>query len=186
MHLIVGLGNPTSKQYQNNRHNAGFIACDSIIEKYSLTKYNDKFNSLFYKGVIGEEKLYLIKPLTYMNNSGKAVSSFVNFFKIPIENILVIFDDLALDVCKVRFRVGGGDGGHNGIKSINSFIKNEYGKVKIGIGHPGAKELVHKYVLSDFTSEELSQLQITSSHIAELLPYLIKKKYDMFSAKINN
>lgn len=183
-YLIVGLGNP-GKEYASNRHNAGFMAVDSLISKYNLLQSKDKFNSEFYKGQISNDTILAVRPLTFMNNSGKAVLAFANFFKIEAENVIVIYDDLDLAPGKVKLKIAGGDGGHNGIKSINGFMPNKYLKIRIGIGHPGHRDLVSDYVLSNFKKDELEKMQISFSKIAELFDLIIHKDYDAFSSKIN-
>ena len=125
MHLIVGLGNP-GKKYEGTRHNIGWLVLGEIISEYKLKSDKEKFQAQVYKGTIDGEKVIAIKPLTFMNESGKAVMRFVNFYKIPTENVIVVHDDLDMEPGKVRVKTESGDGGHNGIKSINSFIKNNY------------------------------------------------------------
>lgn len=184
MYLIAGLGNP-GKEYEKTRHNAGFLVLDALIKKYNLNQDKDKYNSLVYKGLIADQPVIAIKPMTFMNNSGKAISAFVNFYKISPKNVVVLYDEIMLTQGKVRLRVGGSDAGHNGIKSINSLISNDYIKIKIGVGHPGNSDLVTKYVLHNFSKEELNILDITAQKIAELFKNIILGNHSFFSSEIN-
>jgi peptidyl-tRNA hydrolase, PTH1 family len=184
MYLIVGLGNP-GKEYELNRHNVGFIVLDSIISKYNLIQDKDKYNSLVYKGKIDNENIIAIKPMTFMNESGKAVSAFSNFYKIPADKIIVIYDDIALENGKVRLTVGGSDAGHNGIKSINSLITNKYIKIRVGVGHPGDRDFVTKHVLSNFTKDEQDTLNQVSIKITDLFEDLIKGDQESFASQVN-
>lgn len=183
-YLVVGLGNP-GKEYALTRHNAGFMAIDSLVSKYNLTPSKDKFDSVVYKGQVANSTLLAIKPLTFMNHSGKAVIAFANFFKIEPENIIVLYDDLDLEAGKVKIKIAGGDGGHNGIKSINSFVPNKYIKIRIGIGHPGHRDFVSDYVLSNFKKDELEKAQMSFNKIADLFELIIRGECDSFSSKIN-
>lgn len=186
MHLIIGLGNPGSK-YENTKHNVGFKAIDAVVTKFKITEAGSKFDAILYKGSINNTPVILIKPQTFMNDSGKSVSQFINFYKIPLKNVIVIYDDLDMSVGKLRVRSGGSDGGHNGIKSINSLVSNEYIKVKIGIGHPGHKDLVSKYVLEPFKQkEEIDIINELYVDIAENISILLQGDLDHFSSLINN
>lgn len=179
MYLLVGLGNP-GKSYSFNRHNVGFIILDKILNYFSFDKLNDKFKAEFFKGQIAEQKILAIKPQTYMNASGEAISLIANFYKISPENIIVIYDDLDIDLGNVKLVQGGSAAGHNGIKSINNFIKNEYFKLRIGISHPGHKDEVSHYVLSDFNKEELQQINKLSENIVQKLPIFISEGREKF------
>ncbi|BCD59722.1 MULTISPECIES: aminoacyl-tRNA hydrolase [unclassified Nitratiruptor] len=151
MHLIVGLGNPGPK-YERNRHNIGFMVIDRLIERLKPTSISKKeFKGELYKA----GSLFLLKPLTYMNLSGQSVLAVKNFYKIDIENIIVVHDDLDLGLGALRFKKGGSSGGHNGLKSIDALIGKEYIRIRFGIGRPQRKEDVVRYVLSDFTQKEL-------------------------------
>ena len=154
MFLIVGLGNPGLK-YENNRHNIGFKAVDEIAHRFSFSSWAEKFSGLMAKGEINGQKVILLKPLTYMNNSGNAVALTLNFFKIKPENMIVIHDELDLPPMKIRYKLGGGNGGHNGLKSIQQKIGTaEFNRLRVGIGHPGSKDKVSPYVLNDFAKSE--------------------------------
>ncbi len=150
MKLIVGLGNPGQK-YEKNRHNVGFLAIDYLIDKFNASKVSSKFKGDLYKA---GEYLFL-KPTTYMNLSGEAVRVVKDFYKIPNEEIIVIHDDIDLKLGALKFKRGGGSGGHNGLKSIDSHIGNDYWRIRVGVGRPERKEEVVNYVLSDFKDNEM-------------------------------
>ena len=154
MFLICGLGNPGVK-YKNTRHNIGFKLADKIIKKFDFSKVKVDKSKELYLGKINSFKIYILKPLTYMNLSGKVVLETVNFYKIKLNNIFVIHDDLDLELAKIKIKNGGGNGGHNGLASIDEFLGEQYNRIRIGISHPGNKDLVSRYVLNNFlTSEE--------------------------------
>ena len=153
MWFVSGLGNP-GKKYKNTRHNIGFELLDSIIDKYNC-KLNKKDKSKeIFKGFIAKESCLFCKPLTYMNLSGSVIGKIINFYKIPKSKILIIHDDLDLVVGKVKIKTGGGNGGHNGLSSIDNAIGKNYKRLRIGIGHPGSKELVSSYVLEKFNKND--------------------------------
>jgi len=153
MWFICGLGNP-GRKYQNTRHNIGFDLLDSIIKKYNLElKKKDKSKEIF-KGRIASNNCILCKPLTYMNLSGSLIGNIVNFYKIPRSKILIIHDDLDLSLGKVKIKIGGGNGGHNGLASIDKTIGINYKRLRIGISHPGSKEFVTSYVLEKFSKDD--------------------------------
>ena len=153
MRLIVGLGNP-GEVYQYNRHNIGFMVIDSLVDKYDLSPAKSQFNGLVYTGRINDNKVILLKPSTFMNNSGRSVRAAMNFYKISIDNIIVFHDELDLVPGKVRVKTGGGISGHNGLRSIRDNCGAEFKRIRLGIGHPGHKDRVHKYVLSNFNKSE--------------------------------
>ena len=184
MHLIVGLGNP-GKKYERTKHNIGWLALDEVIVKYKLKPDKERFESQTHKGAIAGGKVIAIKPLVFMNESGKAVTKFVNFYKIPTENIIIIHDDLDMETGKVRLKVESRDGGHNGIKSINLFIKNNYIRIKIGISHPGAREVVSDYVLKKFSSGEIKTIEQANKTIEKLFEYIISGDLEKFKADVN-
>tara|TARA_B100001057_G_scaffold394812_1_gene404151 strand:+ start:28 stop:588 length:561 start_codon:yes stop_codon:yes gene_type:complete len=185
MFLFVGLGNPAPNS-ENNRHNIGFKIIDAINFKFRLSKQKPKFKGLLTTGNINEKKVYAIKPLTFMNNSGICIRELIEYFKIEAENIIVFHDDLDIDFGKIKTKFGGSSAGHNGIESIDKFIGKDYSRVRIGIGKPNDKISVSDYVLNDFDDEEKLQLEILKSNIAENLAILIDKKLDLFSSTINN
>lgn len=157
MFLIVGLGNPGNK-YKNTRHNIGFEAIDSIANKYNIDVNRIKFKGEYGEGFIGSEKVILLKPTTYMNLSGESIREIVDFYKLTNEDILVIYDDISLDVGKLRIRKKGSAGGHNGIKSIISHLgTDEFSRIKIGVGQPKGDLVNH--VLGVFSKDELEVLQ---------------------------
>lgn len=155
--LIVGLGNPSDK-YKNTRHNIGFMAIDLIAKESQAQMWKQNFNGLSTEATIGNQKVILLKPMTYMNNSGVSVQSCANFYKILPEEILVIHDELDIPLCKIKTKIGGGNGGHNGIKSIESRIGKEFHRLRIGIGRPEHKDQVSDYVLSNFSSTEMEHV----------------------------
>lgn len=183
--LIVGLGNPGT-QYENNRHNVGFTALDTIADAYSFPVFSKKDNALVSEGKIGTQKIYLLKPQTFMNLSGRAVQKFASFYKIPVTHTIVIHDDIDMEMEKVRVKQGGGHGGHNGLKDIDALCGNNYYRVKIGVGHPGARDKVAKHVLADFTTDEMIGIKLKLDKIADYLPLLLEGHKDEFSSKVNN
>ncbi len=184
MLLFVGLGNPTPNS-ENNRHNVGFKIIDSINKKFNLSKQKPKFKGLLTTGNIVNKKVYAIKPLTFMNNSGICIRELIEYFKIEPENIIVFHDDLDIEFGKIKAKFGGSDAGHNGIKSLDKFIGKNYSRVRIGIGKP-EKIKVNDFVLGDFNEDEKIQLDEISKKIIEYLNLLLEKKLDLFSSKINN
>lgn len=180
MFLIVGLGNPGAK-YENNRHNIGFKAVDEIAHRFSFSSWSEKFSGFVCKGEIEGEKVVLLKPLTYMNNSGNAVSLALNFFKIKPENMIVIHDELDLPPLKVRYKLGGGNGGHNGLKSIQQKIGTpNFNRLRLGVGHPGSKEKVSPYVLSDFAKSEKGGFEELCYEVSQNVNMLLTGKSEKF------
>ncbi len=157
MHLIVGLGNPGAS-YAGHRHNIGAMALDTIAKHHGFGPFKNKFNGLLSDGKIGGHRTLLLKPQTFMNKSGDSVQAAAGFYKIPPQNIIVIYDELDLNPGKVRVKTGGGNGGHNGLRSIDPRIGTGYQRVRIGIGHPGHKELVNRHVLSNFHKADFEWL----------------------------
>ena len=185
MFLFVGLGNPTPNS-ENNRHNIGFKIIDAINSKFKLSKQKPKFKGLLTTGNINEKKVYAIKPLTFMNNSGICIRELIEYFKIEAENIIVFHDDLDIDFGKIKTKFGGSSAGHNGIESIDKFIGKEYSRVRIGIGKPNQEISVSDYVLKDFDDEEKQELETLKVNITKNLAILIDKKLDLFSITVNN
>ena len=185
MFLFVGLGNPTPNS-ENNRHNIGFKIIDAINSKFKLSKQKPKFKGLLTTRNINEKKVYAIKPLTFMNNSGICIRELIEYFKIEAENIIVFHDDLDIDFGKIKTKFGGSSAGHNGIESIDKFIGKDYSRVRIGIGKPNDKIAVSDYVLKDFDDDEKQQLETLKNNITENLAILIDKKLDLFSSTVNN
>ena len=184
MILFVGLGNPTPDS-QNNRHNIGFKIIDAINQKFGLSKQKPKFKGLLTMGSIDDEKVYAIKPLTFMNNSGTCIRELIEYFKIDSSDIIVFHDDLDIEFGKIKAKFGGSDAGHNGIASLDKFIGKDYSRVRIGIGKPD-KIKVNDFVLSNFNEEEQIKLNEISKKIISSLSILIEKKLDLFSSSVNN
>ncbi len=185
MLLFVGLGNPTPNS-QNNRHNVGFKIVDAINLKFGLSKQKPKFKGLLTTGNIKDTKIYAIKPLTFMNNSGICIRELLEYFKIDAEDVIVFHDDLDVEFGKVKAKFGGSSAGHNGIASIDKFIGKDYSRVRIGIGKPKEKLSAADYVLNDFNEEEKENLEKISNNIIESISMLIDKKLDLFSSAVNN
>ena len=185
MILLVGLGNPTPDS-QDNRHNIGFKIIDAINQKFGLSKQKPKFKGLLTTGNISDKKVYAIKPLTFMNNSGICIRELIEYFKISIEDVIIFHDDLDIDFGKIKAKFGGSSAGHNGIASIDKFIGKEYSRVRIGIGKPEKKAQVSDFVLNNFNEEEKIQLEKIILNITDSIPILIDKKLDLFSSTVNN
>ena len=185
MLLFVGLGNPTPDS-ENNRHNIGFKMIDVLNQKFGLTKQKPKFKGLLTTGNIGEKKVYAIKPLTFMNNSGICIRELIEYFKIDVEDVTVFHDDLDIDFGKVKAKFGGSSAGHNGIESIDKFIGKEYSRVRIGIGKPKTKASVSDHVLKNFDDDEMLELKKITNNIVNSISILIDKKLDLFSSTVNN
>ena len=158
MKLFVGLGNP-GKKYVNNRHNIGFMALDQIASDHSFSPWKSKFQGQLSDGKLGLEKVILLKPETFMNLSGQSVSETIKFYKIKTEDVVVFHDELDLSPSKIRVKTSGGHAGHNGLRSIHQHIGPDYQRVRMGIGHPGDKNRVANYVLSDFAKNDQNWLQ---------------------------
>ena len=185
MLLFVGLGNPTPDS-ENNRHNVGFRIIDAINKKFSLSKQKPKFKGLLTTGNIGNKKIYAIKPLTFMNNSGICIRELIEYFKIDAENVIVFHDDLDVEFGKIKAKFSGSSAGHNGIASIDKFIGKDYSRVRIGIGKPKGSIEVADYVLQNFDEDETSGIEKISKDITESITILIEKKLDLFSSTVNN
>ncbi|MCS3762146.1 aminoacyl-tRNA hydrolase [Bradyrhizobium sp. 62B] len=166
MRLFVGLGNPGAK-YARHRHNIGFMAVDEIARRHSFAPWRRRFQGETSEGTLGTERVILLKPTTYMNESGRAVQEAASFFKIAPGDVTVFHDELELPPGKVRVKIGGGIAGHNGLRSISAHIGNDYRRVRLGIGHPGVKELVHGHVLSDFAKADNDWVATLCEAVAE-------------------
>ena len=158
---------------------------DAINQKFGLSKQKPKFKGLLTTGTIGGKKVYAIKPLTFMNNSGTAIKELVDYFKIEAKNVFVFHDDMDIDFGKIKAKFGGSSAGHNGIESIDKFIGKDYSRVRIGIGHPKQKKKVNNHVLEDFKEDEEEKINDITGNIVKQLPTLIEKKIDLFSSKVN-
>ena len=185
MILLVGLGNPTPDS-NDNRHNIGFKIIDEINKKFGLSKQKPKFKGLLTTGNISNKKVYAIKPLTFMNNSGICIRELIEYFKINVEDVIVFHDDLDIDFTKIKAKFGGSSAGHNGIASIDKFIGKEYSRVRVGIGKPDSKIEVSDFVLTNFTDEEKVKLEKVIQNVIEFMPILMDKKLDLFSSTVNN
>ena len=185
MLLLVGLGNPTPDS-ENNRHNVGFKIIDSINKKFNLSKQKPKFKGLLTTGNIGDQKVYAIKPLTFMNNSGICIRELIEYFKIDAEDIIVFHDDLDVEFGKIKTKFGGSNAGHNGIASIDKFIGKDYSRVRIGIGKPKGSIEISDFVLQNFDEDESIKIEEMTKDITESISILVQKKLDLFSSTINN
>ena len=185
MHLFVGLGNPTPDS-EDNRHNVGFKIIDTLNKKFSLSKQKPKFKGLLTTGIVGEQKVYAIKPLTFMNNSGICIRELIEYFKIDAEDVIVFHDDLDVEFGKIKAKFGGSSAGHNGIASIDKFIGKDYSRVRIGIGKPKEKVEVGDFVLQNFDEDEMLRIEEISNNITESISILLDKKLDLFSSTVNN
>ena len=185
MLLLVGLGNPGSN-YTNTRHNIGFKIIDAINAHFKLSKQKPKFKGLLTTGNIDEKKIYAIKPLTFMNNSGICIRELLEYFKIESADVIVFHDDLDIDFGKIKAKFGGASAGHNGVASIDKFIGKDYSRVRIGIGRPNPKINVSDYVLNDFNDDEKQEIDKITFNIIDSLLILIEKKLDLFSSTVNN
>ena len=185
MLLFVGLGNQTPDS-ENNRHNVGFKIIDTINKKFSLSKQKPKFKGLLTTGNIGDKKVYAIKPLTFMNNSGVCIRELIEYFKIDAEDVIVFHDDLDIEFGKIKAKFGGSSAGHNGIASIDKFIGKDYSRVRIGIGKPKNGIEVADYVLQNFDEDESIGIEKISKDITESISILVEKKLDLFSSAVNN
>ena len=184
MLLLVGLGNPNPNN-TNNRHNVGFLAIDEINKKFKLSKQKPKFKGLLTTGKIDEQKVYAIKPLTFMNSSGVCIKELIEYFKINVKDVFVFHDDMDIDLGKVKVKFGGSNAGHNGIDSIDKNIGKNYSRIRIGIGRPKKNATGADYVLDNFSNEEKDNIQEVNKNITESLSILINRDLDLFSSKIN-
>ena len=185
MLLLVGLGNPTPNS-ENNRHNVGFKIIDSINKEFSLSKQKPKFKGLLTTGNINNKKVYAIKPLTFMNNSGICIRELIEYFKIEAQDVIVFHDDLDVEFGKIKAKFGGSNAGHNGIASIDKFIGKDYSRVRIGIGKPKNNIEVSDYVLQNFDEDETLKVEKISKNILASISILVEKKLDLFSSTVNN
>ena len=183
MRLIVGLGNP-GPRYADNRHNIGFMAVDTIVRRYSFGPIRARFHGAVTEGDIGDEKAICLCPTTFMNESGRAVQAAMQFYKIEPNDIVVIHDEIDLPLGKVKVKKGGGAGGHNGLRSIDAHIGPEYWRIRLGVGHPGVKEMVKNFVLMDFGKEELKLVAEINDACAATLPLLFTGDENKFMNKV--
>ena len=184
MLLLVGLGNPNPNN-SNNRHNVGFSVIDAINAKFKLSKQKPKFKGLLTTGKIDEQKIFAIKPLTFMNSSGICIKELIEYFKIEAKNVFVFHDDMDVDLGKVKVKFGGSNAGHNGIESIDKNIGKQYSRIRIGIGRPKNNSTGADHVLNNFSNDEKQSIEKVAKNIIESLSVLISKDLDLFSSKIN-
>jgi len=188
MLLFVGLGNP-GERYVGNRHNIGFVAVQAIAERHNIAPtfrdWRRRFQGVAVEGDIGGVKVLLLLPGTFMNESGRAVAEAANFYKLGLSEIVVFHDELDLPPAKLRVKTGGGNAGHNGLRSISAHIGNDYRRVRFGIGHPGDKDLVHAYVLQDFAKDERPWVEAVCDAVADNAALLAKGEDASFQNKVH-
>jgi PTH1 family peptidyl-tRNA hydrolase len=184
MRLLVGLGNP-GPRYARNRHNIGFMAVDEIVRRHGFAPWRNRFQGRAAEGRINSEKLLALEPQTYMNESGRAVGEALRFYKLDTEQVIVLHDEIDLRPGKVKVKQGGGAGGHNGLRSIDAHIGRDYWRVRLGVGHPGDKDLVHDHVLHDFAKADDSWLDKLLDAVAKEFPVLLAGDELAFMSKVN-
>jgi PTH1 family peptidyl-tRNA hydrolase len=184
MQILVGLGNP-GPRYAGNRHNIGFRVLDAIARAHRAAPWRRRFQSEIAEATIGAERVLLLKPQTFMNESGRAVGEAARFFKTELGGISVFHDELDLREGKLRVKTGGGDAGHNGLRSITAHLGSAYRRIRLGIGHPGDRNLVHPYVLSDFFKAERPWVEDLATACAEFAPILVRGEEASFQNKIH-
>jgi peptidyl-tRNA hydrolase, PTH1 family len=184
MRLLVGLGNPGAR-YAGNRHNIGFMAVEAIARRHGFPPWRRRFQGVATEGPLAGEKVLLLLPGTFMNESGLAVGEAAHFYKLGMDDIVVFHDEIDLPPAKVRAKTGGGIAGHNGLRSISSHVGNDYHRVRIGVGHPGVKELVHNHVLGDFAKAERPWVEALCDIIADNAGLLAKGDDASFQNKVH-
>jgi PTH1 family peptidyl-tRNA hydrolase len=184
MRLLVGLGNP-GPRYARNRHNIGFMAAEAIARRHRFPGFRSRFKGALAEALVGDERVLLLKPQTFMNASGESVGEAARFFKLLPSDIIVIHDEIDLRPGKLRVKRGGGSAGHNGLRSIDSLLGPDYWRVRIGVGHPGVKELVQPFVLRNFSGDELTGwVEPLLDAIAETIPLLLSGAHDAFMSEV--
>jgi PTH1 family peptidyl-tRNA hydrolase len=184
MLLFVGLGNPGAR-YAGNRHNIGFMVVDAIAKRHGIGPWRRRFQGVSAEGPLGGERVLLLLPGTFMNDSGRAVAEAAHFYKLGLSDIVVFHDEIDLAAAKVRVKTGGGVAGHNGLRSISAHVGNDYRRVRIGVGHPGVKELVHPHVLSDFAKSEKPWVEALCDIVADNAELLAKGQDSSFQNKVH-
>jgi PTH1 family peptidyl-tRNA hydrolase len=184
MLLFVGLGNP-GERYVGNRHNIGFMAVQAIAKRHDIAPWRRRFQGVAVEGAIGGEKLLLLLPGTFMNESGRAVAEAANFYKFAVSDIVIFHDELELPPGKLRVKIGGGNAGHNGLRSISAHVGNDYRRVRLGIGHPGDKKLVEPYVLQNFAKSERPWVEALCAIVADNAALLAEGKDSTFQNKVH-
>ncbi|MCY4006662.1 MAG: aminoacyl-tRNA hydrolase [Rhodobacteraceae bacterium] len=183
MKLIIGLGNP-GQQYEGHRHNIGFMAVDRIASDHTMGPWRARFNGLMIVGQIETHRVMLLKPQTYMNNSGQSARAAMDYYKLTATNVVVLHDELDLNPGQLRTKTGGGTAGHRGLQSLQSHLGNEFSRIRIGIGHPGRKELVNRYVLHDFAGEETAGFDNLLMAISKSALYLAAGDFAKFTSAV--
>ncbi len=182
--LIVGLGNP-GDEYAKNRHNVGFMAVDALHDGYGFPAWKSKFSGHLSEGRIGGAKIILLKPMTYMNLSGQSVAAAAKFYKIPSNQVFVYFDELDLEPGKTRYKLGGGNAGHNGLKSLDAHLNTaSYHRIRIGIGHPGHKDRVTGHVLGNFAKSDQDWLEPLLGALSKYAPDLVQGRENDYMSKV--
>jgi len=184
MLLLVGLGNPGAR-YVGTRHNVGFMAVQAIAKRHGIGPWRRRFQGVACEGTLGGARVLLLLPGTYMNESGRAVAEAAHFYKLRLADITVFHDEIELPPGKVRIKVGGGIAGHNGLRSISEHIGNDYRRVRIGVGHPGHKDLVEHYVLSDFAKSEQRWVEALTEILADNVDFLVRGEDASFQNKVH-
>jgi PTH1 family peptidyl-tRNA hydrolase len=184
MLLFVGLGNP-GPRYVGNRHNVGFMAAQAIARRHNISPWRRRFQGVAAEGPLGGERVLLLLPGTFMNESGRAVAEAAHFYKLDLSEIIVIHDEIDLAPGKLRVKTGGGIAGHNGLRSISAHVGNDYRRVRIGVGHPGDKDLVHAYVLNDFAKDERPWVEALCDIIADSAELLVRGEDARFQNKVH-
>ncbi|MCC7274269.1 MAG: aminoacyl-tRNA hydrolase [Alphaproteobacteria bacterium] len=183
MRIIAGLGNPGSR-HAGNRHNIGFMALDVLASRWRFGPWREKFLGLVADGTIGDEKVLALKPMTYMNESGRSVAAAMRFYKLTPDDVIVVHDEIELAAGKMRVKKGGGAAGNNGIRSIDAHIGPDYHRVRLGVGHPGVKHLVHDYVLQDFPKADEPWVEKLLAAVAEAMPLMVAGDGNGFMNKV--
>lgn len=181
--LLVGLGNP-GPRHAHNRHNIGFMALDEIARRHGFGPWRTRFQAQLAEGRIGSHRVLALKPMTYMNESGRAVGAAVRFYKLDPAQVTVLHDEIDLRPGKVKVKTGGGPGGHNGLRSLDAHIGRDYRRVRLGVGHPGHKDLVEGYVLQDFAKAETARRDKLLEAVAEELPRLLEGDEGAFMSRV--
>jgi PTH1 family peptidyl-tRNA hydrolase len=184
MLLFVGLGNP-GERYVCNRHNIGFMAVQAIAKRHHIAPWRRRFQGVAVEGTVGAEKILLLLPGTFMNESGRAVAEAAHFYKLGLTDVVVFHDELDLPPGKLRVKTGGGNAGHNGLRSISAHIGNDYRRVRFGIGHPGDKDIVEHYVLQDFAKSDRAWVEALCDIVADNADLLTRGEDASFQNKVH-
>ena len=184
MLLLVGLGNPGSR-YAANRHNIGFMAAEAIARRHGVGPWRKRFQGTTAEGLIGGARVLLLEPGTFMNESGRAVEEAMHFYKLGLSDLTVLHDEIELPPGKVRLKTGGGIAGHNGLRSISAHVGNDYRRVRLGVGHPGVKDLVHAHVLNDFAKSEMPWVKALCEAVADNAAFIVTGQDASFANKVH-